>query len=109
MKHGYYWVRRGKNPKPEIAYKSKQSGWQFFDGSQVKMVKQRVIMLCRIDDYVEPIECDYDIDAMRDALRACYSYNSWGALTEGVVEEIAVEYKIDPKILYEKFHDGDDE
>lgn len=42
MIHGYYWVRYGDGP-PEIAKLSKNSGWQFFDGRQNKMVKLRKI------------------------------------------------------------------
>jgi len=44
MKHGYYWIKRGKSPV-EIAYMSKTSGWKFFDGSHSKMVKQNVTVL----------------------------------------------------------------
>jgi hypothetical protein len=38
MDIGYYWVRQKSNLNPIIARLTKNSGWQYFDGSHVKMV-----------------------------------------------------------------------
>lgn len=56
MTHGYYWVKRKSNGEAEVARLTKNSGWQYFDGSHSKMVPNKPLEILKKIEYTEEEE-----------------------------------------------------
>ena len=53
MTHGYYWVKRKSKSEPEVAKLTKNSGWQYLDGSHHKMVPNKPFEILKKIEYIE--------------------------------------------------------
>lgn len=56
MTPGYYWIRHKPKSVPEIARLTKHNGWEYFDGSHVKMVRNKPSEILKKVEYVEENE-----------------------------------------------------
>ena len=61
MQHGYYWVKRKSNSEAEVARLTKNSGWQYFDGSHHKMIPNKPSEILKKIEYVERKESETQI------------------------------------------------